>query len=159
MIKYDKIDALNQVAEFHKTFHHPVLDSPGIPSEARCKLRVSLIAEELHELQDSIVKQDIIQIADALCDIQYVLSGAVLEFGLAGKFVELFNEVQRSNMSKACKTEADAKSTVAYYKEKENIDCYYSNSDEVFLVYRTSDKKTLKSINYSPADLKTILDY
>ena len=34
----DKLDALNQVAEFHKTFHHPILEEPAIPSEKRCNL-------------------------------------------------------------------------------------------------------------------------
>jgi predicted HAD superfamily Cof-like phosphohydrolase len=158
MKEYDKINALNQVAEFHKTFHHPVMESPGIPSESRCKLRLSLIAEELKELEEAIQNRDIVQIADALSDIQYVLSGAVLEFGLAEKFVELFNEVHRSNMSKACKTEEDAKTTLAWYKDNTDTDCYFKKSDGSFLVYRTSDNKTLKSVNYSSADLKSILD-
>ncbi|MEQ9306468.1 MAG: nucleoside triphosphate pyrophosphohydrolase family protein, partial [Marinoscillum sp.] len=96
----DKIDSLNQVAEFHKTFKHPILNEPQIPSKERCALRVSLIAEELKELEQAIQDQDLVEVADALCDIQYVLSGAVLEFGLGEKFVTLFNEVQRSNMSK-----------------------------------------------------------
>jgi predicted HAD superfamily Cof-like phosphohydrolase len=41
-----------------------------------------------------------VEIADALCDLQYVLSGAILEFGFGGKFKSLFEEVHRSNMSK-----------------------------------------------------------
>jgi predicted HAD superfamily Cof-like phosphohydrolase len=93
---------LNLVAEFHRTFKHPILSAPGIPSEDRCKLRVALIAEELKELEVAILEKDIVEIADALSDIQYVLSGAILEFGLGDKFKDLFEEVQRSNMSKAC---------------------------------------------------------
>ena len=42
-----KIDSLNQVAEFHRTFKAPILETPQIPAADRCKLRVSLIAEEL----------------------------------------------------------------------------------------------------------------
>ncbi|WP_286849963.1 nucleoside triphosphate pyrophosphohydrolase family protein, partial [Sphingobacterium sp. UBA7253] len=99
---------LSSVAEFHKTFQHPILDTPTIPSEQRCALRVSLIAEELKELEEAIQDKDLVEIADALCDIQYVLAGAVLEFGLKDKFSALFDEVQRSNMSKACKDEAEA---------------------------------------------------
>ena len=91
----DKIDSLNQVAEFHKVFKHPIVASPAIPAKERCELRVSLIAEELKELEQAIKDNDLVEVADALCDIQYVLSGAVLEFGLGEKFVELFNEVQR----------------------------------------------------------------
>jgi len=153
----DKIDPLNQVAEFHKTFNHPVLNTPQIPSEDRCKLRVSLIAEELEELEDAIEDGDIVEIADALCDIQYVLSGAILEFGLGEKFRALFDEVQRSNMSKACKNAEEAEKTIEYYKVERDTEAYYKEVDGKFLVYRKADNKTLKSVNYSPADLDSIL--
>jgi predicted HAD superfamily Cof-like phosphohydrolase len=150
-------DALNQVAEFHRTFKHPILTTPTIPSEDRCRLRVALIAEELKELEAAIQANDIVEVADALCDIQYVLSGAILEFGLGDKFQSLFNEVQRSNMSKTCKSEAEAQATVDHYRKKDGTECYYKKEGEHWLVYRTSDNKTIKSVNYSPADLKSIV--
>ena len=150
-------DALNLVAEFHKTFKHPVLDKPAIPGEDRCKLRVALIAEELKELEVAILEKDIVSVADALCDIQYVLSGAILEFGLGDKFKSLFDEVQRSNMSKACRSEDEAKETLAYYLKKDGTECYYKEEEGKWLVYRKSDNKTFKSINYSPADLDSIV--
>ncbi|RED97953.1 pyrophosphohydrolase domain-containing protein [Marinoscillum furvescens] len=154
----DKIDSLNQVAEFHKTFKHPIEPSPVIPAKERCELRVSLIAEELKELQEAITNNDLVEVADALCDIQYVLSGAVLEFGLGEKFVELFNEVQRSNMSKACVSKEEAEKTVAHYREHKNTEAYIVEEDGKFLVYRKGDNKTLKSINYSPANLESIIN-
>ncbi len=154
----EKIDALNQVAEFHRTFQHPVLPNPAIPSKDRCELRVSLISEELEELKEAIYNNDIVEIADALCDIQYVLSGAVLEFGLGEKFVQLFREVQRSNMSKACETEKEAEASVRYYQEKEHTPCHYRKVNDKYMIYRDQDNKTLKSIYYSPADLKSILE-
>lgn len=150
-------DALNQVADFHRTFKHPVLETPTIPNEKRCELRVELIAEELKELEEAIKDNDIVEVADALCDIQYVLSGAILEFGLADKFKELFDEVQRSNMSKACNTEQEAIDTVAYYKKERGTDCYYKEIEGKWLVYRKGDDKTIKSIYYSPANLESIL--
>lgn len=149
--------SLTSVAEFHKTFQHPILESPQIPSEARCKLRVSLIAEELEELEQAIKERDLVEIADALCDIQYVLSGAILEFGLKDKFSELFDEVQRSNMSKACKTVEEAEATMKHYLEKDGTESYFKEVDGLFLVFRKGDDKTLKSVDYSPADLKGIL--
>ena len=149
--------ALNSVAEFHKTFKHPILDSPQIPSEDRCKLRVSLIAEELKELEEAIADNDLVEIADALADIQYVLSGAILEFGMGGKFKKLFDEVQRSNMSKTCKTMEEAEATREHYQQRDGTESYIEESDGHFLVYRKEDNKTLKSVNYSPADLKSIL--
>lgn len=151
------IDSLNQVAEFHKTFKHPIEEKPTIPSKKRCALRVALIREELEELEAAIEDNDLVEIADALCDIQYVLSGAVLEFGMGEKFRDLFDEVQRSNMSKSCATIKEAEATVRHYKENRGMDCYYKEVDGHFLVYRTEDNKTLKSVNYSPADLSNIL--
>ena len=150
-------ESLQQVAEFHKTFKHPILEKPGIPEPKRCELRVSLIAEELKELEEAIADNDLVEVADALCDIQYVLSGAVLEFGLGDKFKALFDEVQRSNMSKACTTEEEAKATVDFYAKEKDTECYYKEIDGKFLVFRTADNKTIKSINYSPADLKSLL--
>ncbi|MCS6823910.1 MAG: nucleoside triphosphate pyrophosphohydrolase family protein [Cytophagaceae bacterium] len=150
-------DSLNMVAEFHQTFHHPILDQPAIPDEKRCALRVSLISEELKELEHAIQAKDITAVADALCDIQYVLAGAILEFGLGEKFAALFEEVQRSNMSKACNTLEEAEQTVQYYLHTKGVQAYYKESDGKYLIYRTADNKTLKSIFYSEADLKSIL--
>jgi predicted HAD superfamily Cof-like phosphohydrolase len=151
-------DALNLVAEFHNTFKHPILNQPTIPAEDRCKLRVALIAEELKELEVAILEKDIVEVADALCDIQYVLSGAILEFGLGEKFKELFEEVQRSNMSKACTSEEEAKKTVEHYLKKDGTECYYRQEGGKWLVYRKSDNKTIKSVGYSPASLEKIME-
>ena len=156
-ILMEKIDPLNQVAEFHKTFNAPILDRPQIPSKERCELRVSLLQEELNELKEAIGDQDLVEIADALCDLQYVLSGAVLEFGLGDQFPALFEEVQRSNMSKACNNQEEADETIAFYKEK-GEDAFSQASGNKINVHRTSDHKVLKNKYYSPADLKTIID-
>lgn len=149
-------DSLNAVAEFHRTFHHPILDTPQLPAEARANLRVALLAEELDELREAIAAADLVGVADALCDLQYVLAGAVLEFGLGERFKDLFDEVQRSNLSKACHTVEEAEATVAHYQAK-GVDCHFVESDGKFLVYRTADHKTLKNVNYSPADLAGVL--
>lgn len=152
-----QLDALNQVAEFHRTFKHPIEPEPLIPTEARCRLRVALLEEEVAELKAAIAKGDLVEVADALCDIQYVLSGAVLEFGMGEKFRELFDEVQRSNMSKVCKTLGEAQATAAYYQQERGVESYIQEVPPYFLVYRKDDHKTLKSINYSPANLEKIL--
>ena len=154
----EQINSLNQVAEFHNTFNAPVLETPQIPSEQRCELRVSLLQEELDELAQSIKDKDLVEIADALCDIQYVLSGAVLEFGLGDKFVELFNEVQRSNMSKACNTQQEAIMTLNHYKKKDGTEGYYKQVGDKWVTYRNVDDKVLKSISYSPANIKDMLN-
>lgn len=145
---------LSKVSDFHKTFDAPILESAQIPSEDRCQLRISLIQEELNELSQAIKDKDIVEIADALCDIQYVLSGAILEFGLSQTFDDMFDEVQRSNMSKACSSIEEAIETIEHYKSKDGTDSVYKQVGDKWVVYRTSDNKVLKSINYSPANLK-----
>ena len=156
-ITFDEPNALTSVAEFHKTFNAPVLEEEQIPSKERCELRISLLQEELNELKTAIEENDLVEVADALCDIQYVLSGAILEFGMGKKFKTLFDEVQRSNMSKACKTKAEAEATVEHYKKRDNTKSRIIEKDDKFIVLRIPDDKVLKSVNYSPADLKSIL--
>ena len=157
-LRFPEPHPLNDVAEFHSTFHLPILDTPQIPGADRCALRVNLLQEELDELKEAIEAKDITAVADALSDIQYVLSGAILEFGLAPKFKELFEEVQRSNMSKVCADMETADKTIEFYQQKDGTQGFIEESHHGFLVYRTADKKVLKSVKYSPADLEKILE-
>ncbi len=154
---FDEPSALTGVAAFHDIFNMPVLPSPQIPDEKRCNLRVALLQEELDELRTAILENDIVGVADALCDLQYVLSGAVLEFGLADRFKALFDEVQRSNMSKPCKSLEHARETQLYYLEHKNTESYIQEREGEYLVYRTADNKVLKSVYYSEADLESIV--
>jgi predicted HAD superfamily Cof-like phosphohydrolase len=149
---------LESVSEFHKTFGAPILETPQIPSKERCELRVSLLQEELNELKEAIEKGDVVEVADALADLQYVLSGAVLEFGLGDKFDTLFDEVQRSNMSKACNSHQEAIETLLHYKKKDGTEGIYKEEEGKWLVYRKEDNKVLKSVNYSPANLLDIIN-
>jgi predicted HAD superfamily Cof-like phosphohydrolase len=148
---------LNSVAQFHHLFDLPVLDQPQIPTRERCKLRLSLLKEELEELEEAIEDHDLVEVADAFCDLQYVLSGAILEFGLGNKIAELFDEVHRSNMSKACMTMEEAEDTSAHYRRTKNTDSEIRPKDGKFLVYRKGDGKVLKSIKYSAARIKEML--
>jgi predicted HAD superfamily Cof-like phosphohydrolase len=156
--KYDEPAALNDVAAFHTTFDLPIEPKPVIPTAKRCELRVSLLQEELDELKEAIADGDLVEVADALSDLQYVLSGAVLEFGLADRFAELFAEVQRSNMSKTCKSMPVAQATQKYYLDTKGVSSHIVEKNGEFLVYRDGDKKVLKSIEYSPADLRKIVE-
>ena len=149
---------LQSVSEFHETFKAPILESPQIPSKERCELRVSLLQEELNELKQAIEDNNLVEIADALADLQYVLSGAILEFGLKEKFNTLFDEVQRSNMSKACATQQEALATLSHYKQKDGTEGRYEEVNGKYIVYRSVDNKVLKSVGYSPASLEDIIN-
>ena len=157
-MKFKEPEALNGVAKFHSLFKLPVLEKATIPSKERIELRLSLLEEELKELKKAIEENDLVEVADAFADLQYVLSGAILEFGLGAKFKELFDEVQRSNMSKTCKSMEEAEATRKYYKENRGVDSYIEKSGDEYLVYRVGDGKVLKSVNYSAPDLKSILE-
>jgi len=153
MAKYQEPNGLNDVAKFHDTFGMPVLDKPVIPDAKRCELRISLLQEELNELKEAIENDDLVEVADALCDIQYVLSGAIHEFGLGSHFKSLFDEVQRSNMSKTCKTMEEALATQEHYLKTKDTESTIEEKAGEYLVYRKSDRKVLKSVAYSPADM------
>jgi predicted HAD superfamily Cof-like phosphohydrolase len=152
------MDYIKMVEEFHRTFKAPILESPQIPSKERCILRVDLLQEELDELKQAIEDNDLVEIADALADLQYVLSGAILEFGLKDKFNTLFDEVQRSNMSKACNSQQEALATLSHYKQKDGTEGRYEEVNGKYIVYRSADNKVLKSVGYSPASLQDIIN-
>ncbi len=95
-----KKSTLDQVQEFHETYGLPVLDTPNITDEKTNALRINLLAEELDELKEALEQGDLVETLDALIDLQYVLDGAFLSFGLQHVKEQAFNEVHRSNMSK-----------------------------------------------------------
>ncbi len=156
--KFKEPEGLNHVARFHRTFSLPILSEPQVPDEKRCELRINLLQEELDELKEALAHKNIVEVADALCDLQYVLSGAILEFGLGHKFSELFDEVQRSNLSKTCRDEKEAAATQAHYLSEKSTESFIIEREGEFLIYRSEDQKVLKSVNYSPADLTSILE-
>lgn len=156
-MSYAEPQALNSVSKFHELFGAPVLETPQIPSPERCQLRVSLLQEELDEFKQAIADGDLVEIADALGDMQYVLAGAVHEFGLGERFADIFAEIQRSNMSKACDTLADAEATVEHYQSYKGEESYIVEKAGEYLVHRKGDDKVLKSVNYSPADISSFL--
>jgi predicted HAD superfamily Cof-like phosphohydrolase len=151
-------DYLGMVKEFHDAFKAPVLNKPQIPSKDRCELRVKLIQEELDEMRDAIKKDNIIEISDSLGDLMVVLCGSILEFGMGEKFNDIFNEIHRSNMSKACNSIKEAIETLSHYKKKDGTEGYYKEVNGKWIVYRSGDNKVLKSINYSPANLNDIIN-
>jgi hypothetical protein len=92
--------------------------------------------------------------SDALCDLTYVAVGNLcMLHGLKDKFQDAFAEVQASNMSKACKTEEEAIETCKKEQERIGEPTHYEPHGNYFIVYRTRDRKVLKSINYFKPNL------
>lgn len=95
-----KRTTLEQVLEFHETYGLPVNNEPDLSCEQTKQLRINLLQEELNELAEALKNNDAQETLDALIDLQYVLDGAFLSFGMAAVKELAFDEVHRSNMSK-----------------------------------------------------------
>jgi predicted HAD superfamily Cof-like phosphohydrolase len=92
---------LNAVKEFHQVFGLGVSETPkGDLGESKNRLRYNLMKEENEEYLEAVQNDDKIEIADALGDMLYILCGTIIEHGLQHKIEEVFDEIQRSNMSK-----------------------------------------------------------
>lgn len=87
-----------KVGVFMKTFGQEVKNKPSFSTDKINQLRISLIQEELDELKEAMIKNDLLEVADALTDLLYVTYGAGHAFGI--DLDKCFDEVQNSNMSK-----------------------------------------------------------
>ncbi len=124
-------EAIGHVRTFHDAFGIRNAESPtGAIGDREALLRYKLIREENEEYLDAAMRGDLVEVADALGDILYILCGTLLKHGLEHKIDAVFREIQRSNMSKL---DADGKP-----------------------IYR-DDGKVLKSERYFRPDIASIL--
>ena len=94
-------NAIDQVKEFADTFNiYYSEDMNANLDKSTIDLRFRLMEEENLEYLEAAKNKDLVEIADALGDILYILCGTILAHGLQHKIIEVFNEIQRSNMSK-----------------------------------------------------------
>jgi predicted HAD superfamily Cof-like phosphohydrolase len=125
-------ETIANVREFHEAFGISNADRPiGDIGDREALLRYKLIREENEEYLDAALRGDLVEVADALGDLLYILCGTLLKHGLQEKIDEVFLEIQRSNMSKL---DADGRP-----------------------IYR-EDGKVLKSDRYFRPDIAGILD-
>ncbi len=123
---------INSVYEFHEAFKIKNRQMPeGSIDKNTFILRYNLMKEENEEYLEACENGDLVEIADALGDMLYILCGTILTHGLQFKIEEVFEEIHRSNMSK--------------------LD---ENGEPIF----RKDGKVMKSEKYFKPDIKTILD-
>ena len=92
---------LDAVTEFHTAFKIGYSETPVANLEGSKKLlRYNLMKEENEEYLEAVQNNDLVEIADALGDMMYILCGTIIEHGLQNKIEAVFDEIQRSNMSK-----------------------------------------------------------
>ena len=125
-------DKILAVKEFHKAFKLDYLDKPKADlGMDKNKLRFNLMREENEEYFEAANNNDMVEVADALGDMLYILCGTIIEHGMEHKIDEIFREIQNSNMSKLG---ADG---IPIYRE---------------------DGKVLKGPNYFKPDIEGILN-
>ena len=149
---------VSEVETFNATIGKPNNYTPVIPDRKEWEFVYNFILEELEEYKHACETGNIVEVLDALCDITYVsLGNGAMLHGLKDKMMPAYQEVQASNMSKACKTEDEAKQTVIKRSEEQGEPCHYEQVGEYYIVYRTRDRKVMKNINYFRPDLKKFL--
>jgi len=146
---------VNEVEEFNALMNKPNNYEPTIPDRKEWEFVYNFVLEELEEYKQACEKGDIVEVLDALCDIAYVsLGNGVMLHGLKDKIWPAYLEVQASNLSKACNTEEEAQETVKVRSQEQGADCHYERLVDKFVLYRSHDKKVMKSINYFKPNLK-----
>lgn len=122
---------INAVKEFFTIFKISYREDPTADlGETKSMLRYNLMKEENEEYLEAVQNNDLVEIADALGDMMYILCGTIIEHGLQHKMEAVFDEIQRSNMSKL-----DVKGEPIYRE----------------------DGKVMKGPNYSKPDFSEIL--
>ena len=153
--KYWNVPFVNEVETFNETFGKPNNYTPTIGEKKEWMFVYDFIQEELAEYKEACEKGDIVGVLDALCDITYVsLGNGAMLHGLKGHIWKAYQEVQASNMSKSCATVEEAEQTVKEVSIAKNHPCHWEKVGNRYVVYRSSDKKVMKSINYFAPDLK-----
>merc|ERR1719408_258407 len=151
-----------------KNFGQNVFDTPQVgifdADPKTVDLRLKLIEEEVKELSEAMQAKDMVETVDALGDILYVVYGAGGAFGV--NLDKAFDLIHKSNMTKLCKTEEEAKQTVEWYQQNYTPGGKYpydtpeyrlSPDGKYFVPFNASSGKILKSVNYSPVKFDNIL--
>jgi hypothetical protein len=154
-LKQSYVPFISEVEEFNAVMGKPNNYNPVIPDEKEWMFVYNFILEELEEYKHACETNNIVEVLDALCDITYVsLGNGAMLHGLKDKVWPAYQEVQASNLSKACSSEEEAQETVRVRSAEQKEPCHYEQVGKYYIVYRTRDRKVMKNINYFRPDLK-----
>ena len=154
ILKDSYVPFISEVEKFNAITGKSNNYNPTIPDEKEWMFVYNFILEELEEYKHACETGNIVEVLDALCDITYVsLGNGAMLHGLKDKVWQAYQEVQASNLSKACTSEEEAQETVRVRSEEQKTPCHYEKVGQYYIVYRSSDKKVMKNINYFRPDL------
>jgi predicted HAD superfamily Cof-like phosphohydrolase len=157
-LKNNYVPFVSEVEDFNAVMGKPNNYTPVIPDEKEWMFVYNFILEELEEYKHACETGNIVEVLDALCDITYVsLGNGAMLHGLKDKVWPAYQEVQASNLSKACTSEQEAQDTVRVRSAEQKEECHYEKVEDYYIVYRTRDRKVMKNINYFRPDLSKFL--
>jgi phosphoribosyl-ATP pyrophosphohydrolase len=139
------------IKHWSETFDLPILPKEGFPSTSRMKLALDLIDEEFMETAEAVGNRNLKEVKDGLGDLLWVTVRAMMEFGIDPH--DTISRIYESNMSKADVTDEDATATYKHYLAQD-IRTYSRKKDGLFITYRLSDNKVLKSHKFKEPDWK-----
>ena len=146
---------VSEVEEFNALMNKPNNYEPTIPDRKEWEFVYNFVLEELEEYKQACEKGDIVEILDALCDITYVsLGNGAMLHGLKDKIWPAYLEIQASNLSKACNNEEEAQETVKVRSQEQGTECHYERVGDKYVVYRSYDRKVMKSCFYKKPNLR-----
>jgi len=152
---FNSVPFVDEVEEFNALMGKTNNYEPTIPEKTEWEFVYNFVLEELEEYREACERGDIVEVLDALCDIAYVsLGNGTMLHGLKDKIWPAYQEVQASNLSKACSSEEEAQATVEKRSEEQGEACHYERVGNRYIVYRSRDRKVLKSLNYFRPNLK-----
>jgi len=153
-LKDSYVPFVSEVEEFNAIMGKPNNYTPNIPDKNEWMFVYNFILEELEEYKHACETGNIVEVLDALCDITYVsLGNGAMLHGLKDKVWPAYQEVQASNLSKACISEEEAQETIRVRTQEQKTACHYEEVGEYYIVYRSSDRKVMKNVNYFRPDL------
>ena len=155
LVLFKDVPFVDEVEEFNSLMGKINNYEPTIPEKKEWEFVYNFVLEELEEYREACERGDIVEVLDALCDITYVsLGNRAMLHGLKDKIWPAYQEVQASNLSKACSTEEEAQKTVEQRSKEQGTACHYEKVGDKYIVYRSSDFKVMKNVNYFRPDLK-----
>ena len=158
-MKESYVPFVSEVEEFNAIMGKPNNYTPVIPDEKEWMFVYNFILEELEEYKHACETGNIVEVLDALCDITYVsLGNGAMLHGLKDKVWPAYQEVQASNLSKACTSEEEAQETVRVRSVEQEEACHYEKVGGYYIVYRTRDRKVMKNLNYFRPNLTQFLN-
>jgi NTP pyrophosphatase (non-canonical NTP hydrolase) len=146
----DSQSILEKVSHWSRVFGLPMRTAAEFPSPDRISLSLKLIREELRETEEAIAFKDYKETKDGLGDLLWVTIRAMYEFGIDPE--EVIDSIYKSNMSKADTNQEDALLTHKKYMEQ-GIHTYCKEVQGMFITYRSSDNKVLKSYLFKEPEL------